>query len=288
METGERTSKGFSDKAKLFQQRAFQALPLLIRQAKAGSTIYYSDLAPQLGMSNPRSLGAVLGVVGNEMKILGALWKVEIPPIQCLVVNKSHGLPGDGIGHFIDPKNFRKKTSSEKRRLVDQKISEVRDYAGWDAVLEHYGMQPAILITPADLIREAETIKAKFNGVGEGKEHRALKQYISENPSLFGLPRDCVSILEYTFDSCDTIDVLFQNGSEWVGVEVKGPVSDDADIIRGMFQCAKYLALMEATQKLLQTGLNSRVVLAIGRDFPKSLDARRVTLQTEVQRVLLR
>jgi hypothetical protein len=66
---------------------------------------------------------------------------------------------------------------------------------------------------------------------------------------------------------------------------VKGPISDEADVIRGMFQCAKYLALMEATQKTLQLGLNSRVILAIGREFPVSLNSRKLVLGPEVIRV---
>lgn len=35
---------------KLFQERARAALPILIRQASQSATVYYSDLAPELGM----------------------------------------------------------------------------------------------------------------------------------------------------------------------------------------------------------------------------------------------
>jgi hypothetical protein len=41
---------------KLYQERARRAMPILVRQALASQPIYYSDLAEELGMSNPRNL----------------------------------------------------------------------------------------------------------------------------------------------------------------------------------------------------------------------------------------
>jgi len=52
---------------KLFQQRAVRALPVLVRQAKAEQTIFYSDLAQELGMPNARNLNAVLGAVADAL-----------------------------------------------------------------------------------------------------------------------------------------------------------------------------------------------------------------------------
>src|SRR4051794_2827561 len=86
---------------KLYQQRARLALPVLVRQALAESPIYYSDLAAELGMSNPRNLNFVLGCVGTTLEALGNKWNEAIPPLQCIVINKSTGLPGEGIGWFL-------------------------------------------------------------------------------------------------------------------------------------------------------------------------------------------
>ena len=41
---------------KLYLERAKVTLPYLVRQAKAGQTIYYSDLAKEVGIPNPRNL----------------------------------------------------------------------------------------------------------------------------------------------------------------------------------------------------------------------------------------
>ena len=52
---------------KLYQVRAREALPLLIRQAEVEQTIFYSDLANELDMPNPRNLDYVLGFIGEAL-----------------------------------------------------------------------------------------------------------------------------------------------------------------------------------------------------------------------------
>lgn len=47
---------------KLYQIRAREALPLLVRQAHSAQTIFYSDLAAELKMPNPRNLNLFLVV----------------------------------------------------------------------------------------------------------------------------------------------------------------------------------------------------------------------------------
>jgi len=89
---------------KLYQERARAALPLLVRQAEAGVLVIYSDLAEELGMPNPRNLNFVLGSIGMSLECLSKAWKEKVPPIQCLVVNKNTGLPGEGIGWFLEDK----------------------------------------------------------------------------------------------------------------------------------------------------------------------------------------
>src|SRR5688572_14354087 len=86
---------------KLYQRRARLALPLLVRQAQAGSPIRYGELAAELGMENARNLNYVLGSVGQALEELSARWKEKIPGIQFLVVNKNTGLPGHGVGWFV-------------------------------------------------------------------------------------------------------------------------------------------------------------------------------------------
>ena len=74
-----------------------KAFPLLVRQAKAEQSIYYSALAEELDMPNPRNLNYALGYIGYALKKLGKRWHEDIPPIQSLVVNKYTGVPGVGF-----------------------------------------------------------------------------------------------------------------------------------------------------------------------------------------------
>src|SRR5438105_1077244 len=85
---------------KLYQQRARVALPVLVRQAQAGTTIRYGELAAELGMANPRNLNFVLGCVGQAINDLSREWGQPIPPIQCIVTSKRTGWASEGVGWF--------------------------------------------------------------------------------------------------------------------------------------------------------------------------------------------
>lgn len=86
---------------KLYQMRAQKALPVLVRQAIAHKPIYYIDLAEELYMPNPRNLNYVLGCIGETLQDLSIEWNELVPPITCLVISLSTGLPGKGIGLFL-------------------------------------------------------------------------------------------------------------------------------------------------------------------------------------------
>lgn len=68
-------------------------------------------------------------------------WNEEIPPIQCLVINKRDRLPGEGIGWFgIDKRKFRKLPKREQRRLIDVETRNILDYSRWPEVLRAFGL----------------------------------------------------------------------------------------------------------------------------------------------------
>jgi hypothetical protein len=87
-ETGVLTSNVDFFGDKLYQQRAREALPILVRQAMISQKITYSDLALELKMPNPRNLNFVLGSIGNLLRISSIEWNEIIPPIQSIVVKK--------------------------------------------------------------------------------------------------------------------------------------------------------------------------------------------------------
>jgi hypothetical protein len=253
----------------LYLQRARKALPILVRQALAGQTIFYSDLADELGMANPRNLNHVLGAVGKAIQELGFRWKERVPPLQCLVVNKNTGMPGEGIGWFVsDLKDFKHRTREEKKQIVLIELTKVFNYSKWEKVLGAFQLKPlANESTTANLIAKARG----GGGVGECEDHRKLKQYVATNPKVIGLSGLGKGETEYCFPSADRIDIVFRNRERWVGVEVKGPSSPDADLVRGLFQTVKYIALREAELKSECRKGQAEVILVLSRRLPAHL-----------------
>jgi hypothetical protein len=226
------------DGDKLYQERARQALPVLVRQAHAQQPIYYQDLSDELGMQNPRNLNYVLGSVGTSLRQLGTEWGEEIPPIQSLVINQRHDVPGDGIaGYLSHITNFTTLSRRQKREILTSILQRIYLYPKWVRVLDHFNLpRPAINLRP---LLSAAT---DFVGGGESECHRAFKAWVAENPQCFGLPTHIArGITEYPLPSGDTVDVLFTHQGEFIAIEVKSSVSSDADITRGIFQCVKYV-----------------------------------------------
>lgn len=259
--------RGFQNGSKLYQQRAKLALPLLVARAKAHSTFTYGQLARQIGMPNPRNLNHVLGAIGRELQGLSREWKEEVPPIQCIVINKTKKTPGRGIGFHMPVAQFKQLPPLAKKRVLQMLHSRIWDYQKWETVLKYFRL------TWAAPDKEIEEIaqKARYGKAGgEGDEHRLLKEYIAKSPYVLGLPKTG-AMIEYAFPSGDEIDVMFKYQDQWIGVEVKGAASEDVDIMRGIFQCVKYQALIEADQKFQKQTVNGRVMLVLGGRLPVSL-----------------
>jgi hypothetical protein len=282
IETGEKAEPFFGDK--LYQQRARAALPLLVRQAKAQQTIYYSDLAEEMDMPNPRNLNFVLGSVGQSLIQLAKERGEEIPPIQCLVVNRTDDLPGEGVAFFITKEQYQAMTKRQRRILVAAQLQKVFAYPKWDAVLAAFSMQPAT----SDFSKVVRKASASGRGGGESEHHRLLKEYVAAHPALIGLAATVANgVTEYVLPSGDELDVLFREGQEWIAVEVKSQISGDDDLVRGLFQCVKYHAVLEAF--LLSTGRspNVRTILVTGRPWPGELLPLRNILGVEVIHTVL-
>ena len=160
---------------KLYQERARRALPLLVRQAKAGRTITYGKLADELCMPNARNLNYPLGSIRASLQLLGKKWGKDTPPgIQVLVVNKNTKLPGTGIALFSE-------TDTDFPGQVEAEQARVYAYPRWDDVLRDLNLESAP--SNATLV---ETAKG-FSGGGESEEHRQLKEYVRDHPEILGL-----------------------------------------------------------------------------------------------------
>lgn len=262
---------------KLLLQRARLILPYLVRQAKAGRLIYYSDLTAETGIPNPRNLNYPLGAVGNGLISLGKKLDMEIPPIQCLVINKATKLPGEGIGWFISQSEFKKLSRSRRTELIKFQLTKIFAFPHWNRVLDELNLKEI----NNDFSTLIEKAKAGGYGGGESQSHRTFKEALAKNPKLLRL-NTAQGELEYRLPSADCIDVLFTNNGQLIAVEAKSIISADDDILRGLFQCIKYKHLIEAEQIITNREPNSRVILALQGKFPTKLLAIKNMLDIEV------
>ena len=265
---------------KLYQQRARSALPLLVRQAVASTPIIYEDLADELEMPNPRNLNYVLGSIGKTLLNLSEHWDIEVPPIQCLVVNKSTRLPGEGIGWFTTDlsHHYKKLSIKQRRQAVDNELQKIYAFDKWFKVLSTLSLESA----QSDF-KKINKKASQFRSGGEGTEHKKLKKFVANNPTRFGLPASTApGENEHSLPSGDSLDVFFSHGKEHIGIEVKSDISDSADIARGLYQCVKYQAVLEARQVANGQPQNVRTILVLGGELPLELLSLKNILGIEV------
>ncbi|MCA9731737.1 hypothetical protein KC799_06395 [candidate division KSB1 bacterium] len=270
---------------KLYIQRARKVFPILVRQAQIGQKIYYSDLAKEVGIPNPRNLNYVLGAIGESINTIADDWEEEIPPIQCIVINKNRGLPGEGfVGFLSNVDEYQKASKSKREEIINMVLSEIFIYPHWEEVLEELDLKPVEWIEPKTKKIVRKLRKKKYQGSdGEGAEHKAFKERIFNNPELVKIKLKIIErYTEYEFLSKDKIDVLFKGKFNWIGIEVKSKKSSPEDVLRGIFQVIKYQSLLKAEQIIEGIEPEYRCVLALEGEIPKELIPIANQLKVEV------
>jgi hypothetical protein len=214
----------------------------------------YQELAFRIGRINKHDkghangMGKVLEKMGNLLRGVADDWGKAVPHIQSLVVagyGSGKGLPSDGIKEFWP--GYPELTKKEKENRSRLSYREIREFGSrWNWVLERLGLPQ---VTNGDS-KSVETSRGRGEG-GESSAHLALKDHIARNPQLVGASEDDEVFQEYPLPSLDVIDVLFRGLSQWIAVEVKSRISDNlvSDYERGLYQCVKYRALIEAMRK---------------------------------------
>ena len=259
---------------KLFQKRARMTLPFLVRQAKAGKPISYLDLAAEIGIPNPRNLDKILEEILLALKKLSKKTGDSIPDIQDIVINKQTKVPG----YYKTDRRFKKLSLLEKRYRLEVELSKVYAYPRWDRVLNQLGLEPL----PINLEESVNKLR-KFRGGGESEAHKQFKSFLADNPSLLQILAPITNCrIEFGLLSGDKLDILFSTKNSRIGVEVKSKISDEADILRGLFQCLKYRHILEGENKILNRSGQVRLILALEGKFPDHLIAVKNVLGIEV------
>ena len=74
---------------------------------------------------------------------------------------------------------------------------------------------------------------------------------------------------EFVLASADRVDVVFRGLQETVAIEVKSIDSNEADLRRGVFQCIKYRAVLEAMD--FRSDPTVTAILVTQKDLPEDL-----------------
>ena len=221
---------------------ALKMIPVLIRWAQAtwDKPHYYSHLASAVGHKT-NQIGAVMGTIQDIIDDLKKSSGKQIPTLNCLVTSKSTDLPSDGFDYVIP--NYSKLSPDSKKGEV-RKLNYDAHIYDWTWVLKELNLKPAIVAT-ADKIESIK--KGIYGSGGEGKEHKALKEYIASHPDSIGVRGVKFTATEKDLLSGDKLDVYFEcQKNLHYAIEVKPKTSPEADILRGIYQCVKYKAVMDA------------------------------------------
>lgn len=272
------------------QRYAHAAFPIVVRQARAGVSIEYAVLAAEAGMPHHRPIKDVLWHIGRTQLAVAEDLGLTMPPLMAIAVNKKDGLPGSGLFEAFEGVVCRWLGTREEYEVlskVDQKqklhvLHEAlaAEGAQWDRVLKHLGYPPEAAHIP---VIEMERVASQWSPRGESEAHRRLKEYIAQHPEavdIKGVP--VPGETEHEFCSADRADVLFKSRTMWYTVEVKPQSSPPEDILRGIYQCCKYEALMIAEQRHHGHTPSAKAILALGGPLPAELRAVANTLGVEV------
>ncbi len=226
------------------RELALMMIPVLIRWAQTSwdKPHYYADLSAAVGFGS-NQIGDVLGEINDIMDEVAKQSGKTIPPLNALVQNKTTKLPSDGFDYVIP--NYSKLSPASKAGEVARLNHRAHQY-NWDWVLKELDLEPAILFTEKEVKALEKKSYVGFGG-GEGAEHKKLKEFVAMNPEMVGIKNVVLAENEHGLLSGDSLDVYFElrNGNR-VAVEIKPSTSPNEDVTRGIFQCVKYKAVMDA------------------------------------------
>lgn len=243
-----------------------QIIPILISWAKLRLTNKtYGDLLSALGYTSYSGIGRQLGNVETVLrKLRESTGAVDIPTLNALVKKPKLDRPADGF-EFVYP-NYKKLSVPEKKIFIAGINEKACAYTKWNWVLKELGLKEAIPLSEYQL----NTIKnVQFNnGGGEGAEHKNLREYIFEHPERINSNNIVFKETEYILPSGDRLDVYFEfEDRKHVAIEVKPSTSPEPDIIRGIFQCVKYQAVMDALKRIECQDYGIEVILLVAKNL---------------------
>ncbi len=255
------------------------AMVALVEAASKRKTVTYKDIAERIQpkLRSPIALEHIGWVVGGMMHKIHEIDQAA-PPLNALCVNSVTKLPGDGAHEFIKTYNrkidYKNLSNPEKREMLLPVYEDVFNFKKWP-LLAHNAFNINVGgHSPQEQQGETEG-KARrlgYGGPAESDEHRRLKEFVKNNPRRFDAPVGCKEgVIEKRLRSLDEIDVWFVSPGQQLAVEVKSHRSVDLDLERGIYQCVKYRAILEAENKAEKIRSTVRACLVSERKLPNDL-----------------
>ena len=241
----------------------------LIQAARRRSSITYGEakrrLETEIGFSTIFSamMGKPAGWLMDQILDVRA----DCPPLNVLLVAQKDRLPSAGAGAYmanylnqpgLSTSGYRNRHRNRWRDAFEAAAADVYAFEDWDQVYLEAFEEPL----PASVVPEGhEEDGIPYGRHGEGSNHERLRLWIRDNPSevrpaYIGFRSET----EVVLDSADRVDVVFYGREETVALEVKSVDSNETDLRRGVFQCIKYRAVLEAMDVRSQTRLTAILV----------------------------
>jgi hypothetical protein len=176
----------------------------------------------------------------------------QTPLLNVLLVEQATELPSDGAGGYLAAR-FKNRFPNLWRSAFNQAAGEVyaTSEAEWQRLFHAAYGEPLQGSQIAE-DREKRTTGAENDGIqygrrGEGPNHKALRLWVFANPGLIRRKfANAMTETEVTLDSADRVDVVFKLTDQVIAIEVKSRDSNIIDLRRGVYQCIKYRAVLDA------------------------------------------
>lgn len=259
--------------------------PILVEYARSRRVITYGEWDAEIvrrGLGTrvvAVQYGYPAGTIGDACKEYADQTGVPVPPINLMVVNQKEQLPGRGadeyirrfcahfLGRDVDPHRL---SDRERRTLIGLAQKEIFDFPSWGDVLEACGLdETANTKAPRSKLKRRCPRRSGWNTGPESDAHKSFKQRISDEPILVELKTDEKGAQEHSLWSGDRVDVYFKRAA--VAVEVKTAEAGFDELHRGIFQCVKYKAVLQAQQIYKHKIPTADCLLALGGTFPEEL-----------------
>ena len=233
----------------------------LIEAAKSRSDLTYGEAMSRLEREHsftPIGRATNLGLPAGAL--MDTIHRVEpqAPLLNSILVLQADRMPSFGAGPFMAKRfgvpqlnDWNSRKTKRWREVFEHAATEVYEYKDWERLYERaFGERyrpTSSSLAPGNPRNKQERDGIPMGRRGEGPNHKSLRLWVQANPrKVVPSLGQCRADTEVDLHSGDRADVVYYSSKRTVCVEVKSTDSGDADLHRGIYQCVKYRAVMQA------------------------------------------